>query len=47
MTVAIAIPVLVVAAFIEVYVSPHLFTALTHLQPPIVRASEGWIVRVN
>ncbi len=46
-TVAIAIPVLVVAAFIEVYVSPHLFTALTHLQPPIVRASEGWIVRVN
>ncbi|HTY97155.1 MAG TPA: stage II sporulation protein M [Solirubrobacteraceae bacterium] len=46
-TVAIAIPVLVVAAFIEVYVSPHLFTALTHLQPPIVRASEGWLVRVN
>ncbi len=46
-TVAIAIPVLVVAAFIEVYVSPHLFTALTHLHPPIVRPSEGWLVRVN
>jgi len=46
-TVAIAIPVLVVAAFIEVYVSPHLFTTLTHIHPPIVRASEGWIVRVN
>jgi len=46
-TVAIAIPVLVVAAFIEVYVSPHLFTALTNLHPPIVRASEGWLVRVN
>ena len=31
-TVAIAIPVLVVAALIEVYVSPHIFTALTGLQ---------------
>ena len=28
-----------VAAFIEVYVSPHLFTALTHIHPPIVRNS--------
>ena len=28
-TVAIAVPVLVVAALIEVYVSPHIFTALT------------------
>ena len=28
-TVAIAVPMLVVAALIEVYVSPHLFTALT------------------
>ena len=35
-TVAIAVPVLVVAALIEVYVSPHLFTALTHIHPPIV-----------
>ncbi len=41
-TVAIAIPVLVVAALIEVYVSPHLFTALTNIHPPIVRTSEGW-----
>ena len=46
-TVAIAIPVLVVAALVEVYVSPHLFTALTHIHPPIIRASEGWIVKVN
>ena len=29
-TVAIAIPVLVVAALVEVYVSPHLMAALTH-----------------
>jgi hypothetical protein len=28
-TVAIAVPVLVAAAFVEVYVSPHLFSALT------------------
>jgi hypothetical protein len=46
-TVAIAIPVLVAAAFVEVYVSPHLFTALTHIRPPIVRNSEGWIVTVG
>jgi hypothetical protein len=46
-TVAIAVPVLVVAAFIEVYVSPHLFVALTHIQPPIVRSSEGWLVTVH
>jgi hypothetical protein len=46
-TVAIAVPVLVIAAFVEVYVSPHLFTALTHIQPPIVRSSEGWIVTVH
>ena len=43
-TVAMAVPVLVVAALVEVYVSPHLFTALTDIHPPIVR-SEGWIVR--
>ncbi len=46
-TVAIAIPVLVVAALIEVYVSPHLFTALTHIHPPIVRASQGLLVKVG
>jgi Stage II sporulation protein M len=32
-TVAVAVPVLVVAAFIEVYVSPRLFVALTHIHP--------------
>ncbi len=46
-TVAIAVPVLVAAAFIEVYVSPHVFTALTHVRPPIVRNSEGWLVTVH
>ncbi len=46
-TVALAIPVLVAAAFVEVYVSPHLFTALTHIHPPIVRSSGGWRVIVH
>jgi len=46
-TVAIAVPVLVAAAFVEVYVSPHVFTSLTHIHPPIVRSSEGWTVTVR
>jgi hypothetical protein len=46
-TVAVAVPVLVVAALIEVYVSPHLFTALTGIHAPIVRNSEGWLVTVH
>src|SRR6185312_13081883 len=46
-TVMIAVPVLVAAAFVEVYVSPHLFTSLTHIQPPIVRQLEGWTVIVR
>ncbi|MGO9763462.1 MAG: hypothetical protein ACLP1Q_19595 [Solirubrobacteraceae bacterium] len=46
-TVALAVPVLVLSAFVEVYVSPHLFTALTHIHPPIVRNSEGWLVTVR
>jgi hypothetical protein len=37
-TVAVAVPVLVVAALIEVYVSPHLFVALTGIHSPIVRS---------
>jgi hypothetical protein len=36
-TVAVAVPVLVIAAFVEVYVSPHLFVALTGIHPPITR----------
>jgi hypothetical protein len=32
-TVALAIPVLLVSAVVEVYVSPHVFAALTHIQP--------------
>jgi uncharacterized membrane protein SpoIIM required for sporulation len=46
-TVAVAVPLHVVAAFIEVYVSPHLFTALTHIHPPIIRSDEGFMVRVH
>jgi len=46
-TVAVAVPVLVIAAFVEVYVSPHLFTVLTGIHPPIVRNSGGWIVTVH
>jgi hypothetical protein len=36
-TVVIAVPVLVAAAFVEVYISPHLFDALIQVSPPIVR----------
>lgn len=46
-TVMIALPLLAVAATIEVYVSPHLFTALTGIHPPIVRHVAGWIVHVG
>lgn len=46
-TLALAVPILVIAALIEVYVSPHLFTALTHIHPPIVRSSDGWTVVVR
>jgi uncharacterized membrane protein SpoIIM required for sporulation len=46
-TVAVAVPVLIIAAFIEVYISPHLFTLLTNIHPPIVRNSEGFLVTVR
>ncbi|HEX3910492.1 MAG TPA: stage II sporulation protein M [Solirubrobacteraceae bacterium] len=46
-TIAFAIPILVVAAFVEVYVSPHAFTALTHIHPPIVHTSGGWVVTLR
>ncbi len=46
-TVAIALPVLVLSAFVEVYVSPHLFMTLTGLHPPIVGSWEGFTVRVR
>jgi hypothetical protein len=46
-TVAIAVPVLVTAALVEVYISPHLFTALTHIHSPIMRRSEGILVTVR
>lgn len=46
-TIAVSLPVLVLAAFIEVYVSPHLFTMLTDIHPPVVRLVEGWRVSVS
>jgi hypothetical protein len=46
-TVAIALPVLLASAFVEVYVSPRLFTTLTHIHPPIVRHDEGITVVVQ
>ena len=46
-TVALAVPVLVLAAFVEVYVSPSVFTALTHIHTPIVRYSQGWLVTIQ
>jgi Stage II sporulation protein M len=46
-TVLVALPMLLAAAMIEVYVSPHLFTALTGIHPPIVRLVQGWVVTVH
>jgi len=46
-TVAMAVPTLLVAACIEVYVSPHVFLALTHIRFPIVRHLEGWTVVIR
>ena len=46
-TVAIALPVLVIAALIEVYVSPHLFTALTGIHAPIEGVWQGWTVHIR
>jgi len=46
-TVSISLPMLLVAAVIEVYVSPHLFSALTGIHPPIVRHVAGWTVHVG
>jgi len=46
-TLAIAVPLLVLAAIIEVYVSPHLFVALTGIRPPIHRIVDGWTVTVG
>lgn len=46
-TVAIAVPVLVISAFIEVYVSPHLFVLLTGIHTPIVREANGWLITLG
>jgi uncharacterized membrane protein SpoIIM required for sporulation len=46
-TVALALPVLAIASLIEVYVSPHLFSSLTGIHPPIVGHWQGWTVRVQ
>jgi hypothetical protein len=37
-TVAVAVPALVLAALIEVYVSPHVFVALTGIHGPVTRS---------
>ena len=46
-TVAVALPVLLAAAFVEVFLSPHLFAALTHIHPPIVRRDGDMLVIVH
>jgi hypothetical protein len=46
-TVAIALPVLLVCAFAEVYAASHLFASLTGIHPPIVGSWEGWSVTVG
>jgi hypothetical protein len=46
-TVAIALPVLIVCAFMEVYVAPHIFMSLTGIHPPIVGRWDGWTVHVG
>ncbi|HEX5224012.1 MAG TPA: hypothetical protein VFW29_02670 [Solirubrobacteraceae bacterium] len=50
-TLAIAVPVVVLAGFVEVYVSPRLFTAVTNIHTPIVRHTtfegESWTVTVR
>jgi hypothetical protein len=46
-TLAAALPLLVFAALLEVYVSPHLFTMLTGIHPPIVGTWDGFTVRVG
>ncbi len=46
-TVALAVPVLIAASLVEVYVTPHVFTALTGIHPPIVGHWEGFTVAVR
>ena len=46
-TVALALPVLLMCAFAEVYLAPHLFASLTGLHPPFVGVWEGWTVIVR
>jgi Stage II sporulation protein M len=46
-TVTVALPVLLAAAIVEVYVSPHVFTALTGVHFPLVRDWEGFTVTVG
>jgi Stage II sporulation protein M len=46
-TVAVAVPVLLVASLVEVYISPHVFSALTGIHFPIVRHWEGFVVTVG
>jgi len=47
LTVSIALPLLFVSALIEVYVSPHVFAALTGVHFPLVRQWEGFTVTIG
>jgi hypothetical protein len=46
-TVAVALPILVASAFVEVYLSPHLFVALTGIHGDVTHAVGGWLVTVQ
>jgi hypothetical protein len=46
-TVAVAVPILVLAALIEVYVSPHVFATITGIHFPVARHWEGVTVIVG
>lgn len=46
-TVAVALPVLLVCALWEVYAAPHVFAAITGFHTPFVGTWEGWTVRVG
>jgi hypothetical protein len=46
-TVAVALPVLLVCALWEVYAAPHVFASLTGFHTPFVGSWEGWTVTVG
>jgi hypothetical protein len=46
-TVSLALPILLASALVEVYVSPHIFTALTGVHFPVAGQWEGFTVHVG